>query len=169
MSNFNPFAVGTETSTTDTATATATVLSAPVAEGAVEAAVVAAPAAPVAVEVVDGVTVATTGLTKSGKPRKQRSKNAPISKEMKAEMIKRYSTETPGGIAQSMGLEARQVYNVVRNSRIMLEQALETETDEAKKALISAKLELIPHKEFGGGAAGPRTNTLTIDDILNMI
>lgn len=166
MSNFNPFAVGTETSTTDT------VLSAPVAEGAVEAAAVAAPAAPaapVAVEVVDGVTVATTGLTKSGKPRKQRSKNAPISKEMKAEMIKRYSTETPGGIAQSMGLEARQVYNVVRNSRIMLEQALETETDEAKKALISAKLELIPHKEFGGGAAGPRTNTLTIDDILNMI
>jgi len=109
-------------------------------------------------------------LTKDGLPRKERASNPPIEKKLKAEMIKRYASESPAEIAASMGIEARRVYNVIRNARILLEKAVEAETDPAMKALLEQKLTLIPHKEFGSGSAsGPRQNTLSIEDILNMV
>jgi transposase-like protein len=109
------------------------------------------------------------GFNKDGSPRKERSKNPPIPKELKAQMIRRYANETPSEIAASLGLEHRQVYNVIRNSRILLETALTTETDPVKLKLIQEKLDLIPHKEAFGSTGGPRVNTLSIDDILGMV
>lgn len=155
MAEFNPFQIN------ETATTIETVLTTPVAENE-------------QVLVIEEPEVTTKvkppkGFTKDGTPRKARAKNPPIPKEIKAQMISRYANETPNEIAASLGLEPRQVYNVVRNSRILLETALTTETNPAKIALIQEKLLLMPHKESTGVTGGPRINTLSIDDILNMV
>jgi pyruvate/2-oxoglutarate dehydrogenase complex dihydrolipoamide acyltransferase (E2) component len=101
------------------------------------------------------------------KQRKTRDKkNVTITREQKSEMLKRYASETPAAIARDMGVEARQVYNAVRHARIKLKEAFEAELDPKRKAELEAALAKIPHKEFGGGAAGPRSNTLTEDDII---
>ena len=111
------------------------------------------------------------GFNKDGSKRKDRAKNPPISKEMKAQIIKRYSVESPNAIATSLGLDPRQVYNVVRNSKLLLEKAIKAETDVDKLALMQQKLTLFPHKEAtgAGGSSGPRANTLSIEDILNLV
>ena len=167
MSNFNPFAVGTPEATpivpspADPSTAAAAALSA-----------VIPPPAPAAQS--DGVVVEEALVSVDGngektkKPRKTREKkNTIITKEQKQQILKRYATESCTTIGIAMNLEARQVYNVVRNSRIKMEEALNTETDPNKRTALEAAIAKLPHKEFGGGAAtGPRANTLTEDDII---
>lgn len=107
---------------------------------------------------------------KTRKTSKPRTKpNVLITKEQKEEMLKRYATETPATIARDLGLEARQVYNVVRNTRLKLEAAIKITEDETKRARLKDALDKIPHKEFGGGASGPRSNTLTDDDIISAL
>jgi hypothetical protein len=101
---------------------------------------------------------------KQRKPRDK--KNITITREQKAEMLKRYASETPAAIARDMGVEARQVYNAVRNARLKLQEAFNKEEDPKRKSELESALAKIPHKEFGGGAAGPRSNTLTEDDII---
>lgn len=101
---------------------------------------------------------------KQRKPRDK--KNVTITKEQRAEMLKRYASETPASIARDMGVEPRQVYNIVRNTRLKLQEAIDKEVDEARKTVLQEALSKIPHKEFGGGAAGPRSNSLTEDDII---
>jgi hypothetical protein len=162
MSSFNPFA------TDSTVPVTETVAVAP--EAAIEAAVAPQPTTEAAIisnapqtAVVDGKEVK---LTKTGKVRKPRQPNTTVSKEAKAEILKRYASETCAQIAASLNLESRQVYNVVRNTRIKLEETLAAETDAAKRAQLEAAIAKLPHKEFGGGASGPRSNTLSNDDIL---
>ena len=109
------------------------------------------------------------------KPRKQskprEKKNVTIEKDKKAEILKRYANETPAAIARDMGLEPRQVYNIVRNTRLKLEESIK-QCDESipehkeRKQKLEAALSRIPHKEFGGGTGGPRSNTMTEDDTL---
>lgn len=107
---------------------------------------------------------------KVSKPRDK--KNSTITKEQKNEMLKRYASETPAAIAADMGLEARQVYNVIRNTRIKLMESIKvapTNTPEeiARKEKLEAALAKIPTKESTAGAAGgPRANTMTEDDII---
>ena len=109
---------------------------------------------------------------KKRKPSKPRDKkNVSISKEQRTEILRRYAEETPSAIAVDMGLEARQVYNIVRNTRLKLEagvKALDPNNPEhtSRIATLEAALAKLPHKEFGGGGAGPRANSLTEDDII---
>lgn len=113
-----------------------------------------------------------TGKKKrKNKPRDPNKKNVSIDLETKKKILKRYFSESPAEIARDMGLEARQVYNIVRNTRLKLEASLkacDTSTEEGR--MNATKLEeaisKLPHKEFGGGAAGNRSNALTQDDIL---
>lgn len=107
---------------------------------------------------------------KASKPRDK--KNSTITKEQKNEMLKRYASETPAAIAADMGLESRQVYNVIRNTRIKLMDSIKvapTNTPEeiARKEKLEAALAKIPTKESTAGVAGgSRANTMTEDDII---
>jgi len=109
---------------------------------------------------------------KKRKPSKPRDKkNVSITKEQRIEILRRYAEETPSAIAMDMGLEARQVYNIVRNTRLKLEagiKALDPNNPEntSRIATLESALAKLPHKEFGGGAAGPRANSLSEDDII---
>jgi len=113
-----------------------------------------------------------TGKKKrKNKPRDPNKKNVSIDLETKKKILKRYFSESPAEIARDMGLEARQVYNIVRNTRLKLEASLkacDTSTEEgvANAAKLEEAISKLPHKEFGGGAAGNRSNALTQDDIL---
>jgi len=113
-----------------------------------------------------------TGKKKrKNKPRDPNKKNVSIDLETKKKILKRYFSESPAEIARDMGLEARQVYNIVRNTRLKLEASLkacDTSTEEgvANAAKLDEAISKLPHKEFGGGAAGNRSNALTQDDIL---
>ncbi len=155
MASFNPFATGEVPAAAP----------APTAAPAAPAAAPVPPPVPVAEEAGE-VTVEGSGK-KARKPRDK--KNTIITKEQKVQILKRYAEESCAAIGLSMGLEARQVYNVVRNSRIKMEEALKTEVDSNKKAALEAAIARLPHKEFGGGAAGPRANTLTEDDIISSL
>jgi transposase-like protein len=176
MSSFNPFDIkAAPVELNDAATAAGVV--APVLEAAANIPST-APAANVD-EILADVDTGKKGkkTKKDGGERKERAKNPTITKAQKAEIVKRYANESPAEIAASFGFEPRQVYNVVRNTRLLLEKALEeavsaedpTKADPAKAELIREKLKLIPHKENVGGSSGPRQNTLSVDDILNMI
>lgn len=101
--------------------------------------------------------------------KKREKPNAIMTKEQKLEMVNRYENETPAQIGRDMGFEARQVYNAVRHARLTLQAALKVETDPTKIERLNAMLAKIPNKEFGGGAAGPRSNTLTDEDILKLL
>jgi len=108
---------------------------------------------------------------RKNKPRDPNKKNVSIDLETKKKILKRYFSESPAEIARDMGLEARQVYNIVRNTRLKLEASLkacDTSTEEgvANAAKLEEAISKLPHKEFGGGAAGNRSNALTQDDIL---
>lgn len=85
-------------------------------------------------------------------------------------IIKRYQSEDIGAIAASMGYTRSQAYNVVRNTRLLLEEEVEKNPNmlPERRAQIDKTLELVRGKEFGKGATAgaSKTSEEKVNDIL---